>query len=107
MTIHDLRSEQLPDPEISPACSAGACVDCSESDLFGKPCGHHCHTTAVALFPTRACDAWEHAHAYAISAGGADPEQFADDYTSMLEDFQYENRYPDVPLPTPAEFIWP
>lgn len=103
----DLRSEQLPHPEVSPVCLAGACIDCPGSDLFGKPCGHHCHTAAAAPLPARARDPWEQALEHAISTGVADPEQFANDYTSMLEDLQYENRYPDLPQPTPAEFIWP
>lgn len=180
MTTHDVRTETLSVAEISPACSAAACVDCPASDLFGKPCSHSCHTAAgPAMFtipdtgftpidtwalkcdgcgqfvrafaefessgdeglerfrvmlgalgwtrppfshedycPTctqpeaahttrEPRDAWEDAHAHAVSAGVADPDQFANDYTSMLEDSQYENRYPDVPLPTPAEFIWP
>lgn len=179
-------------PEISPACSGAACVDCPGADLFGKSCRHRCHTGAATSPATRSgeempvmftipdtgftpadtwalkCDgcgqlvrafaefegsgdegltqframladfgwtrplfshedycptctqqetartsstepraAWRDAHAHAVSSGVADPEQFANDYTSMLEDSQYENRYPDVPLPTLAEFIWP
>lgn len=90
-------------PEISPACSGAACVDCPGVDLFGKSCRHGCHS--VGRREPR--DVWGDAHTHAVSAGWPDPEQFANDYTSMLEDSQYENRYPDVPLPTPAEFIWP
>jgi len=110
MTTDDARNEQLATEEISPACSGAVCVDCPGADLFGKSCRHRCHTEHGETARTsrrEPRDAWGDAHAHAVGSGAADPEQFANDYTSMLEDAQYENRYPDVPLPTPAEFIWP
>lgn len=32
-------------------------------------------------------------------------EEFAFEYVAVLEDRMYEQRYPDVPLPTPEE-VW-
>lgn len=56
---------------------------------------------------TAADGAWASALAYAQEAGVSDPEAFADDYAAMIEGQRYEIRYPDEPLPTPAEFVWP
>ncbi|MER7798508.1 hypothetical protein [Microbacterium sediminis] len=51
--------------------------------------------------------AWEKAHDYAVTAGVDEPDAFAADYAQMVDDLANEPRYPDLPLPAPADFLWP
>ena len=76
--------------------SPGAGVEQGRSHSEGaeRSVGGH---TALAL--------WDAAHAYALSAGMDDPEAFADDYAGLIEDLLRGPRYPDTPLPTPAEHV--
>lgn len=50
---------------------------------------------------------WHEAFSYAKSSGlsRASAQDFADHYAAYIEDRTNEIRYPDLPLPTPSEFI--
>lgn len=63
--------------------------------------------TALTTPHTAVGRQWLEAHAYAVVSGISEPEAFADDYASMIDEARHETRYPDAPLPTPAEFVWP
>ena len=63
--------------------------------------------TALTAPHTAVGRQWLEAHAYAVVSGIDEPEAFADDYASMIDEARHETRYPDRPLPTPAEFVWP
>ncbi|MBF0816281.1 hypothetical protein E4U02_07645 [Microbacterium paludicola] len=66
---------------------------------ISTPAAHTCTSTADR--------AWDQAHAYAVAAGIDQAQAFADDYAFLIDDLVHETRYPDVPLPTPAEHVWP
>lgn len=52
-------------------------------------------------------DPWHQAFAWARRADLADQDAraFADEYAAYIEDRQSEVRYPDLPLPTPSEYV--
>lgn len=49
--------------------------------------------------------AWALAFEYAQETGLEDARAFADDYAAFLEDYNSEIHDPDLPAPTPSEYI--
>ena len=93
------------------------CLMCEEPNMVFIPADD---VDGVGLYSCTRCDfeiegpadiprpdPWHQAFAYARQAGmdDHDARDFADEYAFAIDELRHEIRYPDLPLPTPSEYV--